>query len=302
MAQVGFSSTRPGFSGETGIDTLRLLFETERSFKNEIVEAEGWRFGSIEGLGLTWAEGRPCADRLARSEDVLRAGSVARAFVERTVGVRRDRGVARVDITTTRTFASEPEARAFLAGMAALDLPRCETIRRGRPVHSVAWSHAVGRRILARCYDKGLERRGEPWRHVRLEDQRRFRAGARPTLEAVADPTFQRELFERRFRPMASAAKGVTAATFPFIAQSIADEFRWGLRSRAESERLAASLVLLGGGAGDAYSKATAWRRRREMQRAGYVLVDDERDGAEVELSSVLEAALEEFESDGVAA
>src|SRR5438105_234698 len=57
VAQVGISSTRPGFSGETGIDTLRLLFETERSFGTEIIEAHGWRFGSIEGLGLTWAEG-----------------------------------------------------------------------------------------------------------------------------------------------------------------------------------------------------------------------------------------------------
>ena len=296
MAQVGLSSTRPGFSGETGIDTLRLLFETERSFGTEIIEVEGWRFGSIEGLGLTWAEGRPCADRLARPDDVLRAGSVARAFIAQTIGVRRDRGVARVDITTTRTFATEPEARAFLGGMAALDLPRCETIRRGRPVHSVAWAHPAGRRILARCYDKGLEKGGEPWRHVRLEDQRRFRAGARPTLDAVADPGFQRERFERRFGPMASAVEGIRAASFPSIAQSIADDFRWGLRSRAESERLAASLVLLGGGAGDAYSKATAWRRRREMRQAGYVLVDDEREATEVDLSSVLEAALEEFD------
>lgn len=298
VAQVGISSTRPGFSGETGIDTLRLLFETERSFGRDIIEAEGWRFGSIEALGLTWAEGRPCSDRLARSNDVLRAGGAARAFVAQTVGVRRDRGVARVDITTTRTFATEPEARAFLAGMAALDLPRCETIRRGRPVHSVAWAHPVGRRILARCYDKGLERGGEPWRHVRLEDQRRFRAGARPTLDAVADPGFQRQRFQQRFGRMAAAAGGIKAASFPSIAQSIADEFRWGLRSRAEAERLAGSLVLLGGGAGDAYSKATAWRRRREMRRAGYVLVDDEREAAEVDLSSVLEAALDEFGGD----
>lgn len=296
VAQVGISSTRPGFRGETGIDTLRLLFETERSFGNEMIEAEGWRFGSIEALGLTWAEGRPCADRLARPDDVLRAGGAARAFVDETLGVRRDRGVARVDITTTRTFSTESEARAFLAGMAALDLPRCETIRRGRPVHSVAWAHPAGRRILARCYDKGLERSGDPFRHVRLEDQRRFRSGGRPTLEAVADPKFQRERFERRFGPMASAAEGIRAASFPFIAQSIADEFRFGLRPRAESERLAASLVLLGGGASDAYSKATAWRRRREMRRAGYVLIDDERDATEVDLSSVLEGALEEFE------
>jgi hypothetical protein len=179
--------------------------------------------------------------------------------------------------------------------MAALDLPRCETIRRGRPVHSVAWSHAIGRRILARCYDKGLERGGEPWRHVRLEDQRRFRAGARPTLEAVADPRFQREQFERRFRPMAAAAEGMKVATFPVIAQSIADEFRWGLRSRAATERLAAALVLFGGGAGSAYSKATEWRRRRELQEAGYVLIDDDRDAAEVDLAGVLQSALEEF-------
>ena len=115
-------------------------------------------------------------------------------------------------------FVNEAEARAFLAGMAALDLPRCETIRRGRPVHSVAWAHPSGRRVLARCYDKGLERGGEPWKRVRLEEQGRFRAGARPPLEVVADPGFQRERFGRRFRPMAEAMQGVRAATFPVIA------------------------------------------------------------------------------------
>lgn len=48
-------------------------------------------------------------------------------------------------------------------------------------------------------------------------------------------------------------------------------------------------------GACDVYSKATGWRRRRDLREAGYVVVDDEREAVTVELGAQLEAALAEF-------
>lgn len=296
--EVGVCSTRPSLISETGVDTLRLLFETERpgdrSF--ELAGAEGWSFGSIAALGLTWAEGRPGAGELAKPDDVLNAAVGVRALVDDYLGVRRDRGVSRLDVTTTRPFGAPREARAFLAGMATLQLPRCETTRRGDPVHSISWTHATGRRKLARCYDKGLERGGEPFESVRLEDQRRFPSGHRPTVEAVADAEFQRRKFVQRFEPMRKAVDGVKAASFPVIAQALADEVRYGYRAAREAERLAGSLVLLCGGASEGYSRATLYRRRADLREAGYVVVDAYLEPVEVDLGDVLEAAIAEFD------
>lgn len=274
---------------------MRLLFETDRSFGSEPVELDGWRFGTIDALGLTWAEGHPAPGALARPDEVLRAGTHVRELVHDHVGVRRDRGVSRLDVTTTRRTSTESEARALLAGLAALDLPRCDTVRRGRPAQSIAWVNSRGRRILARAYDKGRELGGESWESVRLEDQRRFASGARPPLDVAADGQYQRELFERRFRPMASAAEGVRAATFPVVCQAIADEAKYGFRPATEARALAGSLVLLAGGAGESIARATRYRWRAELREAGFVYVDDEREAVDVDLGGELHAALEEF-------
>lgn len=276
---------------------MRLLFDTRRSFGREPVELDGWRFGTIDALGLTWAEGHPIDGALGAPEDVLRAGTHVRELVDAHVGVLRDRGVSRLDVTTTRRLRSTAEARAFLAGLSALDLPRCDTVRRGRPAHSVAWVNDRGRRILARAYDKGREQGGEAWEFVRLEDQRRFPSGGRPPLDVAADGHYQRELFDRRFRPMAKAVEGVKAATFPVIAQALADEVRYGYRQAREGERLAGALVLLVGGAGEGYARATRYRRRAELREAGFVVVDDQREAVAVDLGAELGAALDEFGS-----
>jgi hypothetical protein len=145
-------------------------------------------------------------------------------------------------------FERPGEARAFLTGMAAVQLPRCQTTRRGHPVHSVSWTHALGARKLARCYDKGLERGGEAFKLGRLEDQRRYASGARPPADVVADPDYLRGRFEARFGPIRKAVDGVRAASFPVIAQALADEVKYGYRQPLEAERLAGSLIILSGG------------------------------------------------------
>jgi sirohydrochlorin ferrochelatase len=85
----------------------------------------------------------------------------------------------------------------------------------------------------------------------------------------------------------------VKAATFPVVAQAIADEFRYGYRDVREAERLAAALVLLSGGAGDAYRRSTYYKRRAELREAGYVVVDDLVEAVEVNLGEVVQSAIE---------
>lgn len=314
--EVGVCSTRPSpssWTAEAGVDTLRLLFEThdfgERRFELggdviETVDEEtgelgrevlgGWQAGSLPDLGLTWVEGHPAPGRLATAAEVGEAAEVVRGLLDERLGVRTARGVSRSDQTVTSGFHRPQEARAFLAGMAAVQLPRCETTRRGHPVHSVSWTAANGARKLGRCYDKGLERGGEPWELARLEDQRRFQSGSRPPVEVVADGAYLRSKFEARFGPVRKAVDGVKAATFPVIAQALADEARYGFRDVREAERLAGSLVLLSGGAGDAYKRSTFYNRRAELREAGYVVVDDLIEAVEVDLGVVVDQALEE--------
>lgn len=295
--EVGVCSTRPSLTGETheaGVDTLRLLYETHSFFPETVDLAEGWKAGSIPALGLTWVEGHPNGrGSLASAARVGEAAEALREVVDEALGVRQERGVARLDLTATHRFDREQEGRAFLAGMASVQLPRCDTTRRGDPVHSIAWTHARGRRILARCYDKGLERGGEAFQYGRMEDQRRFPSGARPSIETAADPAYMRERFHARFAPIEKAVRGVKAATFPVVAQAIADEAKYGYRDVLEAERLAGSLLLLRAGAGEAYSRPTYFRRRAELREAGFHVIEDWAEPVEVDLGGVLEEALD---------
>jgi hypothetical protein len=299
-AEVGVCSTRPSLTADTphaGVDTLRLLFDTHAFVDGprpvELLGLDGWRVGSIPALGLTWAEGHPTPGALASGSEVATAAATVRDVVDQHLGVMRDRGVARSDQTVNLPFNRPQDTRAFLAGMAATHLPRCETTRRGHPVHSISWTHATGRRILARCYDKGMEQGGEAFKFGRLEDQRRYSSGHRPSVEDVADPEYLRERFVSRFGPIRKAVDGVKAATFPVIAQALADEARYGYRDWREAERLAGALVLLSGGGAEAYSRPTYYRRKAELREAGYVVVDDLAEVVEVNLAECVDAAME---------
>ncbi len=295
---VGLCSTRPTITSDhcqAGVDTIRYLFETRESGPQhfEIEALQDWRLGSIPALGLTWAEGHPAPGRLATPAEVAHSVSLVHQTLDQHLGVLQDRGCSRIDSTVTHRFNRPEETRAFIAGMAAFTLPRTETTRRGHPVHSISWTHPKGKKILARCYDKGTERGGEPWELARLEDQRRFGTADRPTLDAVSEPGYARSRFESRFGPIRKAVEGVRAASFPVVAQELADQARYGYRTYREVERLAGALVILNGGGADAYKSATLTRRRRELREAGFVVVDDMVEHVEVNLANVVEAALE---------
>ena len=278
------------------MDTLRLLFEVDEVPPRGVAElVPGWQMHSMPELHLVAVEGNPGVGALWGGGEVLGAGEDVRSLVDGTFGVRRDRGVARMDVTTSRRFVPA-EGRAFMAGVAAMEFPRLEATRRGTPVHSVWWTGLRSATIKHRAYCESFKVPGrEPFERLRLEEQGRFPNGRRPPLEVAADPAFQRERFRRRFEPMRKAVDGVTAASFPVIAQGLADEFRYGFRDLREFERLSGSLIALSAGARDGYARSTFYKRRAELREAGYVVVDDFMEPVEVDLADELDRALEEF-------
>jgi hypothetical protein len=291
---MGACSTHPSLCAETGVDALRLLFRAHR-LPARIFDVDGWKVGPVPSHGLVFAERKGGAAGLWSPERLVDLGQDAWRIVDDHFGWYGDVGVSRIDLTTTRRFASPSHGRAFMAGMAAMEFPRLEATRRGSPPHSVAWTGERSRKIRNRCYDKGHEQGGERWLSIRLEDQRSLPAGRRPTLEQAADPEWQREHFVGRFGPMRKAVTGVKAAGLPVVLKSLADEFRYGYRDRGEFERLAGTVVAIAGGAVDAYARSTGYKRVAELREAGYVTVEDFMDTVEVDLGDELDRALEEF-------
>jgi hypothetical protein len=96
---------------------------------------------------------------------------------------------------------------------------------------------------------------------------------------------------------MRKAVDGVKAASFPVVAQAIADEVKYGFRSPSEARQLAGSLVLFTGGAAENVPRTTRYRWRSELREAGFVVLDDFMEPVEVELGDELDRALEEFGS-----
>jgi len=164
VRQVGSSSTRPSLQPETprvteaGVDTWRLLFRTtlDRPPESPIFEVGRYRAQWFAGHSVLALEGHPSRDGLAEPwglesayqevlSDLRDWGHVPTAFA----------GLARLDSTVTQRM-SRHEGKAVLAGLAALDVPACDPVVRGKP-HSIAYVHVSGKRVLGRAYDKGRE-------------------------------------------------------------------------------------------------------------------------------------------------
>lgn len=256
---------------------------------------EPWVVDPLPAFGMVAVEGNPVGGGLWSPDEVLDRGASVKEFVSDNFGAAEERGVSRQDVTTSRRY-DPAYGRAFMSGMAAIELPRMEATRRGTPPHSVWWTGAKTAKVNARVYDESFKVEGrEAFERVRLEDQRRFPSSRRIDLETAADPDHQRELFMRRFDPMRKAVDGVTAASFPVIAQALADEAKYGYRDAKEVERLAGALIIIGGGASEAYKRATFYRRKAELREAGYVVVEDWMEPVELNVGDELEAALEGF-------
>lgn len=297
VAPVEVQNAGLGCAVESGVDTWRLLFDADASSVGRRVFdlGDGYVGNWFPEHAVLAVEGHPAGRGvLADPSTLVDALDSVQALVEPFGAAFK--GVGRSDLTGGYRFPSVNEGRAFFAGMAAVELPRCETTRRGSPVHSVWWTGAKGREIKSRVYDKGLERgTDDPFTLGRLEDQRRYPSGGRVPVDVLADRDWCRERFAARFDPTRKAVDGVKCASIPVIGQALADEARYGYRDWKEAERLAGSLILLAGGAGEAYGRSTFYARRRELREAGFVIADTWMEPVEVDLGAVVESVVESW-------
>jgi hypothetical protein len=291
---------------EAGVDTWKLLFTPadHRSVDAAIDFTRGRRtvvanhmIGYVAEHQVIWLEGHPASkNRLARGAELPQAANCLReslaAIGIRTIGPAR---VSRLDATVTQRFAEPLEGCAVLTGMARLDVPRCKPVVRGRPVETVELMNKNrGRRILARSYDWGLHRNAERrGTIVRMESQDRFPRDQQSSAEDLA-PGFARKRFRRRFESIWQASKGITVAGLPIIANTVIERLRRGEISAAQCERALGYLMTERAGvAEERYSRASLYRRRAEVRELGLVLADDFMEPVSVDISAVIEQALE---------
>jgi hypothetical protein len=305
------TSGRPTTPVETGVDTARFLLRVrdERDqaaigalcangpAKLPEVAARGqwypaWELLAVEGhpAELLGRGGLASGDELGRALDVVRDG------LRDCVGVRQvaDVGMSRVDCTATFRFDRPADGWALLTGLHGLDAPRLKPGAIGRPIETVEWRTAGGRRRVARAYDKGLEAGiAPPGTLIRLEAQQRFRGTWRHPAhlwngERAADE------FGRRFAPLrASTEGGLVVASDQVLAEQ--------LRELVERGRLTGRMaeVLLGHLAcervGIARPGRTRRRHRAELRRLGLAQALDGIDEGEVidvDLAAILDGAL----------
>jgi hypothetical protein len=273
---------------EAGVDTWRLLFKTTRAHGAEVFSLGDYKAHWMPGLSLLAVEGHPSPGGLCPSNGLGNAYETVMHLLDEEVGSYEFKGLSRLDATATNVFGRGQEGIAFLQGFAALDWPRLKPEVIGKPPETVYLIARNGRgKKLARAYDSGLLRgTHERGVAIRLEDQGRFPAGARPTMEI--DP---RARFHRRFVPLWQSMKGVRVASLPVLTETVAARLSSGEITRSQAERMIGFLHLETAGA--TCERRTWYRRRRELRERGLVVADGFFERVEVDVASVLEAALE---------
>ena len=298
---------------------------TERAARSRLLPetVAGHRVGWFPGSRMVFAEGRPGGEEgLCDPGDLP---GVARLLAEsvRDRGVSLPRhdyhpngvpdgalrrspvlggsgfaGVRRLDSTVDLSFDSPGSGLAALSGVASLPMPRVgKKVQRevgGRRVETVWLLGSSGRSVLGRWYDKGVEsgshRRGL---RIRPEDQRRFAKDARVPVDVVAETSYVRDSFVRRFEPLWQASKGVMVGALTDLADRVVELVEEGEMTPGEGKSALAHLVLDSGGQERLQSRATWYRDRAVCRRHGLVLADCDEDRVSVDLGEVLEEALE---------
>lgn len=279
---------------EAGVDTWRLLFKTTRSHGDELSKLGPLTAHWMPALSLYCIEGHPTASGLCPGDELALRYDEVRRVLDCEPGTYEFRGLSRLDCTSTYRFPDGRAGLAFLGGMAALDWPRLKPVVWGKPPETVGLTARNSRgRLLARGYDSGLLRgTHERGVAIRLEDQRRYPSGKRPSQDAFC-ATYVRERFHSRFAPLYKSAKGVKVAGLPVLATRIAAMLDAGELTYREAERIGGALVIELGGAAGHYSRRTHYRRRAELREHGLVLADDFYVPVEVDMGDVLEACLD---------
>lgn len=288
---------------ESGVDTWRLARYLDRDVDLDQAVAlcsvltgsgglhpekiAGHRVGVLPGHRMLWMEGHPAVEGLAQPSDLAAAEKrLHEAIAAANLPIGRDAGCGRLDSTVTLAMPDSSTGLAFLAGLAVVDVPRSKPAVYGRPPETVYFLSEVGGRKLARAYDKGLESKTAPrGLRIRLEAQTRYTKEARRAVNDL-DPA---RSFSKRFTPVAEATDGLTAATFPVVADRVAELVQDGRLTTLQAEKLLGYLALQGR---MPIHPRTRRRRRRELRRHGLVLVDPLEDPVDVDLGEALDAAL----------
>jgi hypothetical protein len=251
------------------------------------------------GPGVLAVEGHP-----GGAEGVLAPPDVVPAYVDRlrellgAWGIAWDRvlGVSRCDGTVSLGYDVPSDGLAVLSALAALEptgrLKRA-SYRAGDGLETVYVVTPKGR-VRGRWYDAGVRHgTADRGRKIRGEDQRRYdRHARRPLVEAISTGSV-RQAFQERFVTLAKATEGVTVATLPVIVNKLADRVERKAMKVGDAERALAFAVFSSAGRRGVY-KAYARSRRRELLREhGLAVLDGELDPVQVDVSAVLEAALD---------
>jgi hypothetical protein len=271
-------------------------------------QIEGHKVGWFPSARLLFAEGHPGGDRLGNPAELA---AVMRQVEEGIMDygiplppgdAAFDRsgsigfaGVRRLDVTADLRFGSGAEGLAALAGVAAMQMPRMKSATwRGPRGHleTVAFYGYTGKKMLGRWYDKGIEAASAPrGTLIRPEDQRRWGAGSRRTVEELTTG-YVREKWVQRFRPLWQATKGITVGGHSIIAEKLAELVAEERITPRQAESLLGYATFEANGHSIG-KRSTKYNRRAALRRAGLVMADDALTEVEVDLSAVLDAALE---------
>lgn len=284
--------------------------------RSRLVEEEvsGHRVGWFPGSGLLYAEGSPAQEELARVEDLPdhferltdeladrgilppahRVAPMVNAAGDTlpVIGGTGFAGVRRLDMTVD-VHRDPPIGAAMLRGVAAVEPPgqlRSNVYRakRGRSIETVTLEGVSGK--VARVYDKGVETGTlRPGERVRFEDQRRFKKGARPTVESIAEG-YGKMLFRQRFEFLRQATKGLKVTSGAGVAQKIQELVDDGELTPSEAAKLSGLLFLEAHGV-EMGSRTTRWRNRKAVARAGLLIGDEVVDETVIDLGQEVEEA-----------
>jgi hypothetical protein len=298
---------REGSAAERALTALASVPSKRSRLLPEAIA--GYRVGWFPRERLVFAEGHPggdalgCPDALPAELDRLSTALSDYGLGLTTQPANWDRpgspglvGVRRLDATCDLRFESTSEGLAVLSGVAALALPRLKQVLHreagGPRVETVSYHGFTGGKKVARVYDKGVQAGSAPRAQLlRPEDQRRWGAGSRRTVEELSTG-YVREKFRSRFLPLWKATKGVTVGSAVVLAEKLAAATDAGELTARQAESLAGYLVLEQAGA--SRLPARSRRRRRSFCRdMGLVLVDGSLEEVEVDLHEVLDQCLE---------
>lgn len=274
----------------------------------------GHRVGWFPAGGLVYAEGHPLmvdgvAELCPPAELVARALDLQDAILKTGLPLpTRERpfeslgptsegfaGLRRVDATVNLKLDSA-QGRALLAGIAACarDAPGVAEAIWGpsRAVETVYFRGRSGKSVLGRWYDKAVEATlGPRGTLIRGEDQRRWPKGCRRDPEELT-VDYVRSQFQRRFYTLYKASKGVTVAGAAVCAVKLAEAAEAGEIGRQQARLLAGDVFYEAHGLSVA-RPSTLRRSRAARRELGIVLADGVLDEVEVDVSGILEEALD---------